>query len=176
MSAMRHSWCDVHAPSFEAMAEVAIAEIEQLGASVSLVSGPITSGGTGVAEHNLAIFRACVRALLDEEVVLWNQLRYHTCTVALVEEWHAQGNEGYCLPILHRFYRPVFATRRFREAFFIPGWRKSYGSAWERRELLVHGVTLIDLTLADIESFLMRYHERMYVKIVIALLRKRIAT
>jgi hypothetical protein len=141
------------APSFIELAARAKQTLEGR-RGYSIVCGPITSGGTGEERLNLDIIIASIRGLSRRGIPVFSQLPYEFGIRPLARAWKEGGNDGYCWPILHEFFAPIFQTGAFSHAWFVPGWEGSTGSRWEREELGKLGCTLHDLTHDEVRTFL----------------------
>lgn len=143
----------VTAESFEALADIALASLSGKH-DLSIVCGPISTGGTNNQTYNFQIFNATIRGLEGRGVNLFNQVPYEYGLRKLAHQWDALGNTGYCLPILTTFYARVFASGKITQGWFIPGWRSSFGARWEREKLSSHGCVIHDFTRHELKAFL----------------------
>ena len=144
----------IDAESFEALAKIAVANLaEQRG--LSMVCGPLSTGGTGNSQYNFEIFNAVVRALERRGCELFDQIPYEFGIRRLQHVWREAGNVGYCMPILEVFYAQIFETGVIIEGWFIPGWNSSHGARWERKKFTERGCLIRDLTLEEIKTFLL---------------------
>jgi len=160
----------IEADTFEALAEIAI---QNAGRGLGMVCGPITTGGTGHQILNLEIFNATVHGLQSREKRLFNQIPFEFGLRRLTRKWEAEGNTGYCMPILEVFYARVFERGVVTEGWFIPGWDSSFGARWERDKLVALSCAIHDLTHADIRGFLLAEHSPEHVDSVMGLLTKK---
>lgn len=136
--------------SFEELAALGLRELMKFPGDVEIVCGPITSGGLGSIEKNLAVFNDVVRRMLRHGQPLFNQMPYEDQLFALRDAWKPEPAIPYppgYEPVLERFYRPLFETRRIRRAWFIPNWETSRGATWERE--LLGSLGAITHTLKD---------------------------
>lgn len=161
----------IEAESFEALAAIACEQIRQRGKSLSIVCGPISTGGAGHQMWNLQIFNAVVAGLQRLGIDLFDQVPYEFGLRRLANAWHAEGHEGYCMPILDVFYREVFECGYINRAYFLPGWTSSTGAKWERRHFDAAGVPVFDVEFGVVEAFLKTGHEPAYVAQLMAALR-----
>ena len=120
--------------SFGDLCQVALDVIRRnpLG-KVHMVSGPITTGGTGTLKGNLAVFQATIEALAQNGYNVFSQIPFEEQLVLLHNEWRLQNSDkkGYCMPILYDFYEPIFTSGLVEAMHFIPDWRSSFGAKWE---------------------------------------------
>lgn len=131
--------------TFTKLANVAIRELCKSGAS-QIVCGPITSGGFGSKDKNLQAFIQTIDALTGMDFPIFNQVLYEPALWQLTDTAQKAGADfSEMHPILEDFYRPLFMTRRFKAAWFIPGWESSKGATWERNLLGSLGAQFYDL-------------------------------
>jgi hypothetical protein len=159
----------IDADTFEALAEKAVTNLRGM-QNLGMVCGPITTGGTGNQIHNFEVFNATVRGLERRGKKLFNQVPYEFGLRRLAYKWEAEGNTGYCMPILTVFYARVFESKVVTEGWFIPGWHSSFGARWEREKLSNEGCMVHDLTHADIRSFLQSEYPPDHAAVVMNLL------
>jgi hypothetical protein len=159
----------VEAESFEALADIAVASLRGERNLVT-VCGPISTGGTGNQMHNFEVFNAVIRGLERCGKKLFNQIPYEFGLRKLAYAWEAEGNTGYCMPILTVFYARIFESGAIGESYFIPGWRSSFGARWEREKLARAGCAVHDLTHAEIRLFLRAEYPPEHVGAVMALI------
>lgn len=96
-----------------------------------IVCGPMTTGGTGNETYNFEIFVATIHGLRKLGENIFNQLPYERRLHSLAEKWKAQGNSGYCFPILTDFYTPIFESKYIAQGWFLPTWASSKGADFE---------------------------------------------
>lgn len=159
----------IDAESFDALAKMAVANLKDM-QHLGMVCGPITTGGTGNQIHNFEIFNAAVLGLQGREKKIFNQVPYEFGLRRLAHKWEAEGNTGYCTPILTVFYARVFESGAIDEGWFIPGWRSSFGARWEREKLAEQGCKIHDLTHADIRNFLQAEYPPEHIAVIMNLL------
>ncbi len=144
----------IDAPTFEELAQIAAGRLRGVTGLV-MVCGPITTGGTGNQIHNFEIMNAVVRGLKRQERKVFDQLPYELGLRKLLFKWEAEGNTGYCSPILDVFYTKVFGTGAISEGWFIPGWESSTGARWEREQLAARSCVIRDLSFQEVGDFLL---------------------
>lgn len=152
----------LEAASFEALAEIAKKNLcdQVLDQQVpcTIVCGPMTSGGTGNQIHNFEIFNAAIRELQERGENIFNQLPYEHGLHRLVRVWKAEGNIGYCMPILETFYATLFESGHINHGKFLPGWESSVGASYERQKLGAHGIHISDITHEHVRDLLYAEH------------------
>jgi hypothetical protein len=141
------------ASSFGDLAQMAIATLEGRD-DLSMVCGPISTGGTGNLIYNFTVFNIAVRALEDRGYDLFDQIPYEYGLRKLLNKWEIEGNTGYCMPILEEFYAPIFETGKITRGFFLPTWYTSSGTKWEHRKFVRADRARYYFRRSDIERLL----------------------
>lgn len=100
---------------------------------VAIVCGPMTTGGLGSLDANMARHALGQQRLRKLGIVVFNQAPFQEAIIRLTD--HHNSTE-YDMRILEDFYRPIFLSRHITHAWFLPGWEGSKGAAWERDFLL----------------------------------------
>lgn len=111
--------------------------IARLSGKAEMVCGPITTGGFKHPGYNVLLFNHAIDLLRIEGRPMFNQIPYEFQLARLGSEWRGENGDRYCRPILTEFYQPLFETRLFARAWFLPGWESSTGASWEH-ELLTN--------------------------------------
>lgn len=147
---MLRSFCE-GTPTFPALTGFAKFELSKFEGDVEIVCGPITTGGQGSVQKNLEVFNGAIAGLIKQGRPVFNQMPYETALFRLRAEHERKTNRdpadlSYNPVVLEEFYRPLFETRRFTRAWFLPGWRSSKGACWERGVLLALGAHVTDLS------------------------------
>lgn len=133
----------LEASSFSELCTIAMPRFMELGEHVEMVCGPISTGGYGNAEKNFAVFGATVQKFIELGHVMFDQRPYEKTIGPLAKRWKEDpANNGYCMPILLDFYAPLFATKRVKIGWFLPGWESSHGASWEHAELSALGAEI----------------------------------
>jgi hypothetical protein len=148
-----------NADSFAELVPIAIDELKKFADGAEVVCGPITTGGRGSIEANLAVFNGSIRALQQEGRPVFNQVPYEERFFFFKKRWLAADPTRagqYYMPILEEFYLPIFQTGLIKRGWFIPGWESSFGTRWERKTLPEHGAEIHDLTTDWIDRILHR--------------------
>ncbi len=127
------------ADSFAELTPLAIAELHKFSDGAEVICGPISTGGRGNAEANFAIFSGAINALQQQGRPIFSQIPYEERIFFFRKRWQDSdpSHAGqYYRPILLEFYGPLIRSGRIRKGWFIPGWERSVGAQWERRELI----------------------------------------
>lgn len=109
---------------------------------VSMVSGPLTTGGLGSFEKNLWLFDLVITKLSADGHYIFSQLPTENL---MNKVWRKWLEPRYCMPILEDYYQPIFESGLVRKVHFIPGWQKSFGARWEREECHRVGIETVFL-------------------------------
>lgn len=136
------------AEGFPEMLSIAMAVLKRMPEPVAMVSGPLTTG-EGSHEHNLKVFEGVIKKLDGEGKSIFNQLPFHEIMVRL---WKAWTGPGYYMPLLTDFYQPIFESGYIKTVYFIPGWEKSVGAAWEHDQAGKLGITRVYLPKEYVEG------------------------
>ena len=154
--------------SFQQLAQVALERLKRRDKKVSIVCGPITTGGTGTRQDNLEVFRAVIRALKSQKIELFNQMPYESGLKRLAQAWQRNGGVGYCTQILDEFFLPLFESGYIERAFFTHGWWTSTGAKWEHDVCLRMELKVAHLHSSEMSSLLRSSHPPEQVKGIMA--------
>lgn len=99
---------------------------------VAQVCGPITTGGSGSFESNLATLKEAITSLSASGVSVFDQTPFQE-RMQLIKDGK-QAGEAYDQELLLQFYLPLFERRLIDVLYFIPGWETSVGGRWEHEE------------------------------------------
>ncbi|OHA15585.1 MAG: hypothetical protein A3H57_03285 [Candidatus Taylorbacteria bacterium RIFCSPLOWO2_02_FULL_43_11] len=116
---------------FEHLFPIGLKVIKKMPQPISMVSGPISTGGKGSIEKNLKVFERAIDLLSEKGHNVFHQLPFQGVMIRLGTSWKGQG---YCMPLLTEFYQPVFESGYIKTVHFIPGWEKSFGAKWEHEQ------------------------------------------
>jgi hypothetical protein len=125
------------ANSFPALAGIAIQYyFEVNGGIVHFTSGPVSTGGVGNKEGNLHRLSHVSRKLAEMYgFTMFDHPIWETQLKILADRWLAEGNSGYCWPIMREFYETVFRSKlmKVQMLWLLPDWKSSTGSQDEKR-------------------------------------------
>lgn len=118
---------------FLGLTEIALRVLKQMrerrpNKPIVMICGPITSGGLGSEVLNTARFATAVQILKVNGHSVFDQLPFETHMKRLLQT---------CPPehLLEHFYGSIFDSYYIKRAYFLPLWRSSIGSRWERKRL-----------------------------------------
>ncbi len=127
--------------NFHALREVAEDILKQMAAPISMVCGPISTGGFGDISLNMERFRLAISTLEALGHNIFNQIPFEPRIGAI----HFPGEDGYDWNILNHFYKPLFVSGFITRKFFIPNWETSVGARWEREQAALLGIEVVNL-------------------------------
>lgn len=136
--------------TFHGLAEVAIEilgtmreylQLEGRPHQIAQLCGPISTGGTGNREVNLARLNAVFDRLKDGETLFFNQLVFEDQFRRIKSLYGPAISEV----ILPSFYAPIFASGHVTRLCFVSDWHTSQGATWERKIAQQYGMEIMDL-------------------------------
>ncbi|MFA7308789.1 MAG: hypothetical protein WC045_01825 [Patescibacteria group bacterium] len=102
------------------------------------VCGPISTGGQGSIEKNMAQLDWAILRLKEIEEkenipsCVFDQRHFEKPISTILKKRRETGQvTGYDWDILRRFYEPLFEMGRVQTLVFLPKWRSSKGANWE---------------------------------------------
>jgi len=129
------------AKTFEALFSVAHSILLRMPQPVSMVCGPISSGGRGSKEENLKVFKRTIKELSDEGIMIFSQMPFEEPIWRIQKTDYYKGNYH----TLEAFYLPIFESGLVKRFYFIPGWRLSFGASWEHKQAKKLGIEIVFL-------------------------------
>src|SRR6266481_5273332 len=129
------------------MREVAMRMLKSLSRSI-MVCGPISTGGRGSVEANMAMFHKGICLLAKQGKVIFDQRPFEVPMRRFIA---ARKEPGYAHELLDEFYLLLFKSGLIKELHFLPGWEGSTGARWEHEQAPRHGMAVFYLpsTLLD---------------------------
>lgn len=131
------------ATTFEELVEIAQEILTRIPKPVSIVCGPITSGGLGSPEANMAEFTLRINQLKTGGHNIFDQMPFEPHMWRIKKTPYYDPTRDH---LLETFYGTLFVSDAFDTFYFIPGWRDSYGASWEHNLVLALGKKIIYLT------------------------------
>lgn len=141
------------AETFEDLAEIAINIIKEMsksGLPIVEICGPISTGGLGSLEKNLARFENAIEKAIKNGLQVFNQAPFEVAIKRLSDKY--PKTDGYCMSILDIFYRKVFESGYIKIALFLPDWQSSRGATWERKTVSDLGIEIREYPLEWLED------------------------
>jgi len=118
--------------SYEHAAELAISiltRMRETGKEVVQICGPMSTGGFGTLDQNMARFRVAIKQAQQNGLLVFNQIPFQGVIIR-VSDHHRSLT--YDMAILEVFYRKIFECGHVSRTLFLPGWESSRGARWER--------------------------------------------
>lgn len=143
----KHYGAAAKARNLSELLSVAYEILDSMPAPVSLVSGPITTGGRGSVAENLKIMEETIRSLESSGEHIFNQIPFETKVAEL-----ASRHDGYFMPVLEEFFLPIFKSGKIAKIFFMSGWDSSTGARWEYEQAGKLGIERASLSACDPET------------------------
>lgn len=128
------------ATSFSDLAVIAVSVLSRMPPPISQVCGPISTGGLGSLEKNLAVFDAAIDRLIKQGIVIFDQMPFEDHMFRIMEDgWGTRQNNA----LLTDFYLPIFESGRIARLYFISGWESSKGANWEHQQAQRLGLEIV---------------------------------
>ncbi len=142
------------ATTYEQLAEIALSQLRIMNehslTRPGIVCGPISNGGLGSKELNIAHFEMVVNEFVARkhgnffsqipfEEALWR------VQALLAESDKTVYPKGAGNPLLEGFYRPIFESGLIGSMYFIKGWESSDGARWEHALAILLGISIFYL-------------------------------
>lgn len=118
--------------SLEETADVAVSILKRMrgeGKPVVQICGPMSTGGAGSFEENMARFQKAIERASENGLTVFNQIPFQTAIIRLTDYYEGSP---YNTDILEVFYRRVFECGYISKALFLSDWQSSRGAVWER--------------------------------------------
>ena len=129
------------AGNFRDLSKIALEIIKRMPQPVVQVCGPMTTGGKGTLEENLAVFGETIKTLTERGEYVFNQMPFESPMQRMkTEDWYKGGSQ-----ILDGFYLPIFESGFIKTLYFIEGWEESVGASWEHEQALRLGIGIVYL-------------------------------
>ncbi len=117
------------AKTFPELTAVALEVLARMPGDVGFVCGPITTGGLGSFEKNLARFARTVDLLASRGYNVFTQVIFQAALSRLyLDKSYCNGD----IHLLEDFYTPLFSSGIVTTQCFIPGSESSHGATWEK--------------------------------------------
>ena len=129
------------AETFEDLRNIALNVLKRMPNPISMVAGPITSGGRGSIRKNIQEFKRNIRELGSRGIIVFNQMIFEEPMHRIMKtDYYKEGNH-----LLETFYLPIFESGLIKNIYFISGWETSFGANWEHNQALRLGINIIYL-------------------------------
>lgn len=95
-----------NAESFTDLTEIAFRIIKRMPQSISMVCGPIATGGKGNIEENLKVFKRTIQTLVNNGENIFSQIPFEGAMQRIKQNPQYQGASQ----LLDEFYLPIFLS------------------------------------------------------------------
>lgn len=129
------------AQSFKELLPVALAIISRMPKPVGQICGPISSGGKGSIEQNLAAINEVISTLTAQGKSIFDQVPFE----GPMQRIKGLNNHSNNLRLLEDFYLPLFTFGSIQILYFLPDWQSSHGARWEHEQALRLGISIVYL-------------------------------
>lgn len=116
------------AVTYESLRDIALCVLHRMPQGVSMVCGPISTGGLGSIEKNLTRFARAIELLAGCNVNVFTQMPFEEAMRRIRGSGLPYKNG---LTLLETFYYPIFSSGRVARLCFLPDWKTSLGTKWE---------------------------------------------
>jgi hypothetical protein len=140
-------WTDVETKilkevgSLEETGDLALVILERMkatGREIVQICGPLTTGGLGSLDMNMARFEFAIRRAQRHDLLVFNQIPFQEAIITLSPR-RVAGE--YNMGILEIFYRKIFESGHVSRTLFLPEWESSFGARWERELVTTLGIS-----------------------------------
>lgn len=111
--------------------------------AVHMIIGPMTTGGTGSFESNMARHEKVVRHFWAQGICVFDQSRIDDDMNRILS---TTTFDGYPWLLFDDFFGPLFESGVISKLHLLPGWETSTGTKWEQEKALSVGIELNYLT------------------------------
>ncbi|PIR88239.1 MAG: hypothetical protein COU10_00220 [Candidatus Harrisonbacteria bacterium CG10_big_fil_rev_8_21_14_0_10_45_28] len=116
--------------------------INRMPTPIAQVCGPLTSGGSGSMEENMAVMQSAIDKLRSDGKNIFNQLPFEKPMQRLRNKLEPGK---YSTRLLADFYLPIFNSGKITTLYFLSNWETSTGTRWEREQGEKLGLEIVDL-------------------------------
>lgn len=120
----------LHVKTFAEVYSITHRVIEHMPKGLIQVCGPISSGGVGSIEGNIARMDSVIKKLQGEGWNIFDQMYVEGAFqhIRYSPEYEHKDGHG---DILNDFYLPLFKSRKIKGLYFMKDWQSSKGAQWE---------------------------------------------
>lgn len=149
------------ARSFHELADIAMVSLRRLPPPVVQVCGPMSTGGKGTLQENMAYFYEAIHFLHSANFSVFDQIRFQGKMLELIGRNSRVGGRRYHKDILYHFYSTIFDSGIILIGCFLPDWHTSLGATWERAKVgLSDHMRCIDMPGPYVKEIDAQYHAR----------------
>jgi len=129
------------AQTFSALSAIALDVLKKMPQPVAQVCGPISTGGTGSMEQNLAVLNQTIKTTQAQGKIVFDQVPFQLAMHRIKRLIGAQSN----VALLDGFYLPLFESGLIKTLYFLPNWQTSQGATWEHEQAKRLGLEIVYL-------------------------------
>lgn len=132
-----------NATTYSELFIIAHSVLKRMPAPVGQVCGPISTGGAGSVDGNLALLEKAITDLQEKNIEIFDQIIFEK-SIQRIKGIREKRDE-YDNSLLVDFYLPIFESKLVHRLFFLPDWQSSIGAAWEHEQAQRIGMKIIYL-------------------------------
>jgi hypothetical protein len=132
------------ANTYEEVCSIAMDVLKKMPKPISIICGPISTGGAGNVIDNLKIYEGTIFKLSAQNKNIFNQMPFMKSFDILTRKFGNTKVEKNQI-LLDKFYQPIYESKIITKMYFIHGWESSHGARWEREIAKKHNITIEDL-------------------------------
>lgn len=134
------------ARTYAELVPIALRVLSRMPQPVGELCGPISTGGAGSIEANLARFDTAIQRLREEGIAVFDLMPFEASLHAIrAERKKMEAFSGYDHALLEEFYLPVFESGFVHRFYMLPDWQSSTGASWEHEQALRLGIAVVYL-------------------------------
>jgi hypothetical protein len=115
---------------------------------VTMVCGPISTGGKNSRKENLKVFSVAIDRMSADGMLVFSQMPFEDDMERIFNS--SPNLQG--LRLMEEFYLPILKSGFIKLMVFLPGWEKSIGATWEHEQskaLNIPRIYLAESYIAD---------------------------
>ena len=125
--------------SYREMRDIAFRVLQRIPRPTTQVCGPISTGGAGSIEKNVARLGKAIDHLHKNGHNIFNQLPFED---SMQRVRRIEGG-SYSVTLLEEFYLPIFESTFIQTLYFLPDWQSSRGATWEHDQAERLGLQIV---------------------------------
>lgn len=125
------------AKTYTDLFDIAIDFIPRMPQPLVQFCGPISTGGKGSIESNLAELDKAILFFATKGVSIFDQIPFEEPMQRI-----KSNKEGYNYDLLNQFYVPIFELGYIKKFVFLPDWESFLGAIWEHDWAKEHGIKI----------------------------------
>ncbi|MFZ2150791.1 MAG: DUF4406 domain-containing protein [Candidatus Absconditicoccaceae bacterium] len=125
------------AQTYNELFDIAIDFIPRMPQPLIQFCGPISTGGKGLIESNLAELDKAILFFAVKGVSIFDQIPFEEPMQRI-----KSSKQNYNYDLLNQFYVPIFQSGYIKKFVFLPGWESSVGARWEHDWAKKYGIKI----------------------------------